>query len=280
MGNCSFKGNITTGECHHSIRVLSDSGAILQFKGPKTVGQVLQHYPAGYGIFLQGHASLPLPPDEKLSYGLFYYLLPLKEVVQVDEKASLNVSREISLTPIMREDTPKNQKGCANEKHDREGSPLGRPNVPREVSLLPIRWEDTLENQKRSARGVSKEVQVKEVNDVYENDEEAKKVMRVAACDYVQNLSNESSALEVLPSAKNGVWRVKLVIETRQLEEILSEQVNTEALIEKMRMAATTCSTTSPTRSRIMTTWKVGWKPKLGRFTKSTSAESNLWYFK
>ncbi|KAE9614062.1 hypothetical protein Lal_00016576 [Lupinus albus] len=171
MGNCSFKST-TTGECYHSIRVLSDSGDILQFKGPITVGQVLQHYP-GYGIFLQGHASIPLAMHKSLSYGLLHYLLPLKEAVRVDE--------------------------------------------------------------------------------------EKKKVMRDAACDYVEKLSNESAALEVLPSAKNGVWRVKLMIDTRQLEEILSEQVNTEALIEKMRMAATTCSTTSPTRSsRIMTTWKMG----------------------
>ncbi|XP_061350927.1 uncharacterized protein LOC133295995 [Gastrolobium bilobum] len=193
MGNCSIKG--TTGECHHSIRVLSDSGAILQFKGPITVAQVLQRYP-GYGIFRQGHASSPLPEHESLSYGLFYYLLPLKEV-QNDQRPSNSVS--------------------------------------------------------------------------------------VAASDYVKNLSN-GSALEVLPSAKNGVWRVKLVIETRQLEEILSEQVNTEALIEKMRMAATACSTTtSPTRSRTMSTWKMGWKPTLffntfwapvnsGKITKSNAA--------
>ncbi|KAG5054180.1 hypothetical protein JHK85_006690 [Glycine max] len=61
MGNCSMKG--TTGECHHSIRVMCDSGAFLQLKAPKTVAQVLQHYP-GYGIFRQGHASAPLPEQQ------------------------------------------------------------------------------------------------------------------------------------------------------------------------------------------------------------------------
>ncbi|KAG4957857.1 hypothetical protein JHK85_044237 [Glycine max] len=35
-----------------------------------------------------------------------------------------------------------------------------------------------------------------------------------AACHYVENLSN-GSALEVLPTAKNGVWRVKLLIDLR-----------------------------------------------------------------
>ncbi|KAK7358506.1 hypothetical protein VNO77_00435 [Canavalia gladiata] len=189
MGNCSIKG--TTGECHHSIRILSDNGAILQFKAPITVAQVLQHYP-GYGIFRQGHASSPLPHQETLNYGLFYYLLPLKE----DQKAC-----------------------CSSEE-------------------------------------VSEQVQGKEV---LQNDEQPNKSPSGAASDYVQNLSS-GSALEVLPSAKNGVWKVKLVIDTRQLEEILSEEVNTEALIEKMRMAATASSTIS---SPIRSTRKVGWKTTL-----------------
>ncbi|BAT72970.1 hypothetical protein LR48_Vigan818s004400 [Vigna angularis] len=200
MGNCSMKG--TTGECHHTIRVMSDSGAILQFKAPKTVAQVLQHYP-GYGIFRQGHASEPLPEQERLSYGLFYYLLPLKE----------------------------GQKSCCD-------------NVGVEEGVGGLRSKS-------------------------------------AACDYVENLSN-GSALEVLPAAKNGVWRVKLVIEQRQLEEILSEQVNTEALIEKMRMAASGCSTTSPSRSPTMSTWKVGWKTtlfsgKIAKDTANATAGSNLY---
>ncbi|WVZ23511.1 hypothetical protein V8G54_002055 [Vigna mungo] len=151
---------------------MSDSGAILQFKAPKTVAQVLQHYP-GYGIFRQGHASEPLPEQERLSYGLFYYLLPLKE----------------------------GQKSCCVNVGVEEGV---------------------------------------------------------------------------------GGFRMKLVIEQRQLEEILSEQVNTEALIEKMRMAATGCSTTSPSRSPTMSTWKVGWKTTLfsGKFAKDTAnvtAGSNLY---
>ncbi|CAJ1937233.1 unnamed protein product [Sphenostylis stenocarpa] len=204
MGNCSMKG--TTGECHHTIRVMCDTGSILQFKAPKTVAQVLQHYP-GYGIFRQGHASEPLPEQESLSYGFFYYLLPLK----------------------VREE----QKGCCGN----------------------VGVEEHVEGFQRS-----------------------EEVCKSAACDYVENLSN-GSALEVLPSAKNGVWRVKLVIDPRQLEEILSEQVNTEALIEKMRMAATACSATSPSRSPTMSTWKVGWKTTLfsGKIAKDTAtAGSNL----
>ncbi|XP_047150461.1 uncharacterized protein LOC124822495 [Vigna umbellata] len=141
MGNCSMKGTIK--ECHHTIQVMSDCGAILQFKALKTVAQVLQHYPS-YGIFGQGHASEPLPEQERLSYGLFYYLLLLKD----------------------------EQKRCCD-------------NVGVEEGVGGLR-------------------------------------SKFVACDYVENLSN-GSALEVLPTVKNDVWRLKLVIEQRQLEEILSE---------------------------------------------------------
>ena len=67
---------------------------------------------------------------------------------------------------------------------------------------------------------------------------------------YVENLPY-GSALEVLSSARDGMWRVKLVIDTRQLKQILSEQVNTEALIKKMRAVAVMISSvSSPTRRR------------------------------
>eukprot|EP01018_Ginkgo_biloba_P040245 Gb_39026 [translate_table: standard] len=45
-------------------------------------------------------------------------------------------------------------------------------------------------------------------------------------------------SMEVLPAQKNGVWRVKLVISPEQLTEILSEESNTEALIESVRTVA------------------------------------------
>lgn len=36
----------------------------------------------------------------------------------------------------------------------------------------------------------------------------------------------------------DGVWKVKLVIDPKELGQILAEEVNTEALIEQMRIAA------------------------------------------
>uniref|UniRef100_A0A7N2QYW3 Uncharacterized protein n=1 Tax=Quercus lobata TaxID=97700 RepID=A0A7N2QYW3_QUELO len=75
---------------------------------------------------------------------------------------------------------------------------------------------------------------------------------RIKAWDILNDrpgLSVVEPAPEVLPAVGDGVWRVKLVIDTKQLEEILSEQVNTEALIEKMRMVAS-CASLTPKKLR------------------------------
>lgn len=44
--------------------------------------------------------------------------------------------------------------------------------------------------------------------------------------------------VEVLPSPGKGVWKVRMVISREELAGILAEQGNTEALIERMRVAA------------------------------------------
>lgn len=177
MGNCSsLKG--TSGECPNSIRVLTDSGVVLQFKGPKLVAEILTDFP-GYGIFQQGKASVPLSDQEALTNGQFY--------------------------------------------------------------LLPLRTEE----QKIPDNGVSAQIQEMGVVENLESAEEAEPVKKSfrRASDFVENLANGSGGgLEVLPCGGDGVWRVKLVIDTKQLEEILSEG-NTLALIETMRMAATASST-------------------------------------
>ncbi|XP_021903835.1 uncharacterized protein LOC110819057 [Carica papaya] len=65
----------------------------------------------------------------------------------------------------------------------------------------------------------------------------------------VEKLAN-GEGIRVLPSQKKGVWKVKLMINTKQLEEILAEEGNTEALIEKMRMAAAATATSNPKRTK------------------------------
>ncbi|KAH1256729.1 Amino-acid permease BAT1 [Glycine max] len=158
MGNCSMKG--TTGECHHSIRVMCDSGAFLQLKAPKTVAQVLQHYP-GYGIFRQGHASAPLPEQQK------------DDVV-----------------PMLR-----------NRISESKSPPLPS------FSLQPYRSSIDMLN-KVLTRMIQVEHQKSCCDKVQQVVQRSEEMCKSSACHYVENLSN-GSALEVLPTAKNGVWRVK-----------------------------------------------------------------------
>ncbi|XVE58092.1 hypothetical protein DITRI_Ditri04bG0142700 [Diplodiscus trichospermus] len=196
MGNCSLKG--ITADCSNSIRFLTDAGEIIDVKGPKLAREVVNHFP-GYAICRRGQPSFPLPEDECLVNGGFYYLLPLDKV-QIksgDSRVSKQVNKEA-------------------------------------VKKIEMDWMNQIEPPKMSS------------------------------ADFVENLSS-GSALEVLPLQKNGVWKVKLVISSQQLEDILSEQGNTEALIEKMRKAA---SSAAITQKRSRSSWLVGWKPTLSNVFK------------
>ncbi|XWS48786.1 hypothetical protein CRYUN_Cryun13aG0106300 [Craigia yunnanensis] len=192
MGNCSLKG--FTGECSNSIRFLTDAGEIINVKGPKLAREIINDFP-GYAICRRGQTSFPLPEDECLVNGGFYYLLPLEKVQKSGDSGTSKQANKEAVKKI-------------------EGD-----------------WMNQIESPK------------------------------VSSADFVENLSSRS-ALEVLPSQKNGVWKVKLVISSQQLEDILSEQVNTEDLIEKMRMAASS-ATLTPKRSK--SSWVVGWKPALSK---------------
>lgn len=171
MGNCSVKGMAV--DCEKPIRILTDSGNIINFHGPKQVHQILNNYPPGvYGVFRSPNLSSPLPISEPLHAGKSYFLLPLSR--PADEVQTGD----------------------------------GRPEAAEDLGT--------------------------------------------------------GSGLEVLPAGGNGVWRVKLVIDTKQLEEILAEEGNTEALIERMRAAAATAAAVqSPRRGKIG-----GWKPTWGNWFK------------
>ncbi|XVE64661.1 hypothetical protein DITRI_Ditri07aG0118600 [Diplodiscus trichospermus] len=119
--------------------------------------------------------------------------------------------------------------------------------------------------QKSGDSGVSKQFNKEAVRKVEVGGMDRIEAPKMSSADFVENLSSGSSALEVLPSQKKGVWKVKLAISSQQLEDILSEQVNTEALIEKMRMAASS-ATLTPRRSK--SPWVVGWKPALSNVFK------------
>ncbi|KAG9448239.1 hypothetical protein H6P81_014367 [Aristolochia fimbriata] len=63
---------------------------------------------------------------------------------------------------------------------------------------------------------------------------------------------SDLQSMEVLPSPGKGVWRVKMVIRRDELADILSEQGNTEALIERLRLAATS---SEAQRKRAWSSW-------------------------
>ncbi|XWS61591.1 hypothetical protein CRYUN_Cryun07bG0138800 [Craigia yunnanensis] len=195
MGNCSLKG--VTEECSNSIRFLTDAGEIIDVKGPKLAQEIVNDFP-GYAICKRGQASFPLPEDECLVNGGFYYLLPLEKV---QKSGDYGVSKQVNKEAVKK---------------------------------IEVDWTNQIETPKMSS------------------------------ADFVENLSS-GSALEVLPSQKNGIWKVKLVINSQQLEDILSEQVNTEALIQKMRMAASSATLTS---KRSKNSWALGWKPALSNVFK------------
>ncbi|KAL2543730.1 hypothetical protein Fot_12963 [Forsythia ovata] len=148
MGNCSLKSVSDAVERFDFIRIMTDSGDILELKGPKLVREVLDNFPGykifldnfpGYKIFLQNQIFSPLFDHQQLVDGQFYYLLRIR-----DEK----------------------------------------------------------------------------MNPAYKRFEDFEAVTR-------------------LGNRRKGVWRVKLVINSEKLEDILSEEVNTEAFIEHIRIAAT-----------------------------------------
>ncbi|XP_009590116.1 uncharacterized protein [Nicotiana tomentosiformis] len=175
MGNCNCSMKAVTDARKldfNFARVMTDSGEILNLKGPKLVRQVLDEFP-GYNIFSSNRLSSPLHDQELLVDGEFYYLLPV-------------------------------------------------------IEKEPIRVSST-------------------------------------------NLT-KGSAMEVLPAQREGVWRVKLVINPQQLEEILSEEGNTEALIEQMRIVATANSAAKHKRS---TSCGVNWKSTLPSVFKLPNEKQN-----
>ncbi|XP_056174092.1 uncharacterized protein LOC130139995 [Syzygium oleosum] len=125
--------------------------------------------------------------------------------------------------------------------------------------LLPLRKE---QGQERDME-VGRELEAKE--DVSPAGLEGRSLG--AGLDLVEKFAGGlGPAMEVLPRDGNGMWKVKLAMDTKQLEEILSQQVNVEALIEQMRMAASSASL-PPKRAK--GSWAVGWKPALSNVFKA-----------
>lgn len=85
MGNCSQKSSaVTANKATNFIRIMTDSGRVMELQGPKMARDVLDIFP-GYGIYQKDQFSLPLFEDEVLRNGQIYYLLPFGVSKRVPE---------------------------------------------------------------------------------------------------------------------------------------------------------------------------------------------------
>ncbi|XP_024010024.1 uncharacterized protein LOC18014968 [Eutrema salsugineum] len=58
--------------------------------------------------------------------------------------------------------------------------------------------------------------------------------------------------IQVSPQRRNGVWKAKVVIGSKQLEEILAVEGNTHALIDQLRFAAAAAEASSNSASEMV----------------------------
>ncbi|KAK1382315.1 hypothetical protein POM88_020050 [Heracleum sosnowskyi] len=277
MGNCSIKSGVIEKNQLRFIKIVMDSGKILELEGSKLVHEVVKDYP-GYGIFKKNSvSSSPLLDEEKLLCSHIYYLLPVgelqKKALQSDDLVK-ELSAEMSLNEVKEGDSTDDRlkdlstKKGLNEVKEGDSTDDRLKDLSTKKSLNKVKLAE--KGQIREDDHI-KEVSVrKRLNQIklldkgqIAKDDNLKDIsakvslslnevepvrMSSAASDIVTSLAN-GSGLEVLPPPQKGIWRVKLVINTKQLEEIFSEDVNTEALIEQMRMAAASGHVT-PRRAR------------------------------
>ncbi|KAL8090655.1 uncharacterized protein LOC141698059 [Apium graveolens] len=299
MGNCSIKSGVVEKNHFRFIKIVMDSGKIMELEGPKLVHEVVSDYP-GYGIFKKNCvSSTPLPDREKLLCSHVYYLLPLaelqKKVLQSNDHVK-DFKAEMSLNEVKEGDSADDRvkdlstKKSLNEVKEGDFTDDGLKDLSTKKDLNEVKEGDSTDDRVKdlSTKKGLNEVKLVEKSQITEDDHvkdirartrlnqiklldkgqiakdnnlkdvrakvslslnEVEPVrMSSAASDIVTSLTN-GSGLEVLPPPQKGIWRVKLVINTKQLEEIFSEDVNTEALIEQMRMAAASGHVT-PRRAR------------------------------
>ncbi|XP_026424530.1 uncharacterized protein LOC113320848 [Papaver somniferum] len=218
MGNCSLKG--IAGNISDPVRIMTDSGGTVEFRGPTLACDVVSEYP-GYNVFREGYLSSPLFNDEQLFSSHLYYLLPV-----IEEEAKKDDS-------VIDKDEEKQKEVVVVDKRRKSDAELSGNQVRPSFS----------------------------------------RVSSATVTDLGGKNLTMKPALEVLPSLGNGVWRVKMVIDTKQLEEILSEQVNIGELIEKTREVAAVSrnSNGSDSSHSNASTQRKSWRPSFSSVFKSSS---------
>ncbi|KAG7552698.1 hypothetical protein ISN45_Aa06g032890 [Arabidopsis thaliana x Arabidopsis arenosa] len=68
--------------------------------------------------------------------------------------------------------------------------------------------------------------------------------------------------IQVSPQRRNGVWKAKVVIGSKQLEEILAVEGNTHALIDQLRFAAAEALVSSTSASEMVRVKSLSSRPR------------------
>ncbi|XP_021768503.1 uncharacterized protein LOC110732807 [Chenopodium quinoa] len=211
MGNCLF-GGMGGAEEAETIQVVTANGGIMEFHGPITVGFILEEFPC-HAIFKSDDLFWkPLLNNEELHPGVSYLLLPV---------ASPGFSKcGYGLTEFL----------CADNKNVQFNF---RP------WLLPLHtskeYKDEFDVKVGHVRSKSIPTGTTGGNAGYRMSFDSRSttqsnVLKRSNTDVFSRYNNKG--------AKEGVWKVKLVITPEQLVEILSQESRTEELIESVRTVA------------------------------------------
>ncbi|KAF3786680.1 hypothetical protein EJ110_NYTH24844 [Nymphaea thermarum] len=120
MGNCSLRS--LYGREDDPVRIMTDSGGIMQLKGPISVDSVVKDFP-GYGISRQGDVLEPLRPSDQLLNGCSYYLFPHR----------IEPKDDVSIVPVLEQTVP--------EDPETGSEPVAESPPEPTVEVLPPKWE-------------------------------------------------------------------------------------------------------------------------------------------
>ncbi|CAL1373718.1 unnamed protein product [Linum trigynum] len=202
MGNCLF-GGLGDGEGGGAIRVITSTGAILEFHLPITAGCLAAEFP-GHAIF-PSHDLFwtPLSHDDQLRRGNSYYLLPLTAAPNSKLPSAANRGPSSALSSV------------------KEGHVRSKSSPSSLAGLTPYRMSlDSNYKQQQQQQG-------------------ALKRSYTEAFSLTSSVSGRAGGGGgKVQNQEAGFWKVKLVISPDQLLQILSQEASTHDLVHNVSAVA------------------------------------------
>ncbi|GAB2274233.1 hypothetical protein Dimus_009000 [Dionaea muscipula] len=220
MGNCLFGGEGGGGselEPLNLIQVVTCNGGIMEFHPPVTAGCILNEFSAGHNLYqgggrrldknVEGSLCKPLQHDEQLLPGKSYWLLPWasqSQLVAGDGGGGRSHVRSKSAAPIMMTTTTGNNINSY--------MPVVMPVVATTAAMsAPAPYRMSLQESESHLLKRS----------------------------YTEVFSRSRNMIRRKQNKRRGgVWKVKLVISTERLVDILSQEDRTQELIDHVRTVA------------------------------------------